>query len=141
MGCLVIPLTAIAQMNTPDPASDTPLSESELIAVFNGQTHSGSYNFIRRNIKTFSFEERTAKDGSIHHVQGDRIDTGQWSIKNTQICYHYDAEDLNPACFEIYQRGNCYHHYQKSVRSKDYERFTARSVIKGEEPDCAPRMS
>jgi len=140
-GYILIPLAAIAQINTPDPTSDVPLSESELTTVFKGQTHRGSYNFIRRNIKSFSFEETTSTDGSIRHVQGKRIDTGEWFVEESEICYHYDADDLNPACFEIYQRGNCYYHYQKSVRGIDREGFTARSVIKGEEPDCAPRIS
>jgi len=133
--------SAAAQMNFPDIETDTPLSEAELFSTFEGQTHRGSYYFQRQNIRTFSFEETTAKDGSIRHVQGSRIDTGEWFIEATEICYHYDADDLNPACFEIYQRGNCYYHYQKSVRGIARSRFTARSVIKGEEPDCAPRIS
>lgn len=133
--------SAAAQVNLPDISTDIPLSDTELAQVFKGQTHRGSYNFIRRDMQTFSFEEATRADGSIRHEQGARIDTGKWSIKDTQICYLYDADDLNPACFEIYQRGNCYYHYQKSVRGTDREGFTARSVIKGEEPDCAPRIS
>lgn len=141
IGSLILALSATAQVSAPDISEDTPLSEAELTQVFKGQTHRGSYNFIRRQMTTFSFEESTLSDGSIRHSQGTRIDTGKWSIKDTQICYLYDADDLNPACFEIYQRGNCYYHYQKSVRGTDREGFTARSVIKGEEPDCAPRIS
>lgn len=140
-GHIVFGSAAAAQLDTPDITEDVPLSETELTNVFKGQTHRGSYSFIRREMTTFSFEESTLADGSISHTQGTRIDTGKWSIKDTQICYLYDADDLNPACFEIYQRGNCYYHYQKSVRGTDREGFTARSVIKGEEPDCAPRMS
>jgi len=138
---LFSPLMASAQLDLPDVTSDTPLSETELILTFNGQTHRGSYNFQRRNIRTFSFEETTSKDGSIRHIQGRRIDTGEWFVEESEICYHYDADDLNPACFEIYQRGNCYYHYQKSVRGIARSGFTARTVIKGEEPDCAPRIS
>jgi len=141
VGTICFAATASAQMNVPDVSQDVPLSETELTVTFKGQIHRGSYNFIRRDMDTFSFEEETLSDGSIRHVQGTRIDTGTWSVNDTQICYLYDADDLNPACFEIYQRGNCYYHYQKSVRGMGREGFTARSVIKGEEPDCAPRMS
>ena len=141
IGPLWVASVASAQMNMPDVSQDAPLTESELTATFKGQIHRGSYNFIRRDMDTFSFEEETRADGGIRHVQGARIDTGTWVIKDTQICYTYDADDLNPACFEIYQRGNCYYHYQKSVRGISRAGFTARSVIKGEEPDCAPRMS
>lgn len=140
-GCFLPVQIAAAQTNMPDVTTDTPLSEAELILTFEGQTHRGSYNFKRRNINTFAFEETTAEDGSIRHIQDNRIDTGDWFIAEGEICYHYDADDLNPACFEIYQRGNCYYHYQKSVRGIARTGFTARSVIKGEEPDCAPRIS
>ena len=140
-GWLFLPIIASAQVDLPDVTSDTPLSETELLSTFNGQTHRGSYNFQRKNIRTFAFEETTSNDGSIRHVQGDRIDTGEWFVEETEICYQYDAEDLNPACFEIYQRGNCYYHYQKSVRGIARNGFTARTVIKGEEPDCAPHIS
>jgi len=139
-GLLSAPI-ATAQTGFPDIETDSPLSETELLSTFKGQTHRGSYNFKRRDIRTFAFEETTAKDGSIRHIQGDRIDTGEWFVEKSEICYHYDADDLNPACFEIYQRGNCYYHYQKSLRGIARSGFTARSVIKGEEPDCAPRIS
>ena len=59
---------AAAQTNMPDVTTDTPLSEAELILTFEGQTHRGSYNFKRRNINTFAFEETTAEDGSIRHI-------------------------------------------------------------------------
>ena len=128
-------------INLPDPARDTPLSEAELIAVFHGRTHKGSYNFKRKNIDTFAFEETTDTDVTIHHQQGKRIDTGRWKINDTYICYAYDDQSLRPACFEIYQRGNCYYHYQKMVFSQSIEGFTARSVIKGDTPDCEPHIS
>lgn len=138
----LLPLaTAFGQLDFPDITTEAPLSESELFATFEGQTHRGSYHFKRRDIETFSFEETTGSDNSIRHIQGGRVDTGEWFIEDIEICYHYDAEDLNPACFEIYQRGNCYYHYQKSARGIARSGFTARSVIKGEEPDCAPRIS
>ena len=127
--------------NMPEPDHDTPLSNSELSAVFDGQTHRGSYNFRRKDIDTFAFEETTKSGGDIRHVQGGRVDTGDWSLTGNRICYRYDAEGLLPACFEIYQRGNCYYHYQKTINGVALESFTARSVIKGDHPDCAPQIS
>jgi len=132
---------ASAQINMPDVVNDTPLSETELLTVFKGQTHRGSYNFKRRDIDTFAFEETTYENGDIRHIQGERKDTGDWSVIDNQICYRYDADNLLPACFEIYQRGNCYYHFQKTVNGLTYEKFTARSVIKGDNPDCAPHVS
>jgi len=132
----------------PDPESDIPLSEGELTAVFKGQTHRGTYSFKRLSFKSFGFEETTTADGKIRHVQDDHTDTGTYEIKDNLICYTYDPNDrgefanFNPICFNIYQRGNCYYHYQRSVRNDTTVRgFTARSVIKGDNPDCAPQIS
>ncbi|MDB2437512.1 hypothetical protein N9W89_02240 [Hellea sp.] len=136
-----------AQVNMPDLESDVPLSESELTAVFQGQTHRGTYNFKRRSFTTFGFEETTTKDGRIKHVQGDHTDTGTYEIEDDLICYSYDPNERsefaqsNPICFNIYQRGNCYYHYQRFVNNRPVRGFTARSVIKGDNPDCAPQIS
>jgi len=136
-----------AQVNFPDPASDTPLSESELIAVFKGQTHRGTYSFKRVNFKTYGFEEMTDSEGNIKHTQDGHVDTGFYNIIEDQICYNYDENErgefsrFNPICFNIFQRGNCYYHFQRSVQNRPVTGFTARSVIKGDNPDCAPQIS
>ena len=131
----------------PDPESDTPLSEAELVAAFKGNTHRGTYSFQRTNFKSFGFEETTRADGGVKHVQDGHIDTGKYTIKGTQLCFSYDQNERsefsnsNPICFNIYQRGNCYYHYQRSVNNTPIPGFTARSVIKGDNPDCAPQIS
>lgn len=125
----------------PDIETDTPLSNSELISVFTDQTHRGTYNFARRNIQTFAFEETTSSDGRTHHAQGSRIDTGDWFISGNRICFTYDTLDFSGSCFHIYQVGNCYYHYSLTPRGESLGRFTARSVIKGERPSCEPGMS
>ena len=122
----------------PDIETNTPISEAELRAAFTGKTHTGSYNFLSRNITTFAFEETTAKDGKIEHVQQDQIDTGKWKIIKDVICYDYDNPQLRQACFRMYVRGNCYYHFQVSVEGFPKFGFTARSVIKGETPKCEP---
>ncbi len=134
---------ALAQDNNetyPDVEYATPLPEAELKAVFKGQTHQGSYNFLNRNISTFAFKETTAEDGAIQHVQQGKVDTGQWSIEADVICYDYDDPRLRQACFRIYARGNCYYHYQVSVEGMPRFGFTARTVIEGETPDCEPSL-
>ena len=122
----------------PDVEHDTPISEAELRAAFTGKTHRGSYNFLNRDITTFAFEETTAKDGKIRHVQQGKVDTGTWEIKDDVICYDYDDPKLRQACFHMYVRGNCYYHFQVSVESFPKFGFTARSVIVGETPNCEP---
>ena len=144
---LFIALPASAQVNMPDPMSDTPLSEAELSAVFKGQTHRGTYSFKRTNFESFGFEETTRKDGGVKHVQDGHIDTGTYTIKDNLLCFSYDQNErgefanYNPICFNIYQRGNCYYHYQRSVKNTPVRGFTARSVIKGDNPNCAPQIS
>ena len=139
--------SAQAQVNMPDPESDIPLSEKELLAVFEGQTHRGTYGFKRVNFKSFGFEETTKSNGDVKHVQDGYTDTGRYEIKGDLICFSYDSNDrsefaqFNPICFNIYQRGNCYYHYQRSVQNRTVRGFTARSVIKGDNPDCAPQIS
>jgi len=138
---------AQAQVNMPDPAIDMPLTQAELTAVFKGQTHRGTYSFQRPSFKSFGFEETTTIDGGVQHVQDAHTDTGHYKIKDNQICYSYDPNErgefaqFNPICFNIYQRGNCYYHYQRSVQNKSVRGFTARSVIKGDTPNCAPQIS
>lgn len=132
----------------PDPNSDIPLTETELTAVFKGETHRGTYSFKRTNFKSFGFEETTGRDGSVKHVQDGHTDTGTYTIKDSLLCFRYDPNErgefarFNPICFNIYQRGNCYYHFQRSVQGDTTVRgFTARSVIKGDNPDCAPQIS
>ena len=122
----------------PDVEHSEPISEAQLRAAFTGKTHVGSYNFLNRDITTFAFEETTAEDGKIRHIQQGILDTGKWEIKENIICYDYDDPTLRQACFHMYLRGNCYYHYQVSVEGLAKFGFTARSVIKGQRADCEP---
>ena len=140
---LLTPLQALAlgpDDGYPDVKIETPLSGAELETVFKGKTHLGTYNFLTPNISTYSFEETTRANGSIRHVQQDQVDTGDWNITKNTICYDYDDIDLIQACFEIYARGNCYYHYLVSAQGFPQARFTARSVIAGETPNCEPSL-
>lgn len=129
----------------PDITTQEPLDEKQLYDVFAGQTHNGSYSFLREDINTYAFTETTFKDGRILHVQSlrDKVltDRGQWDIDGNEICYDYDNDRLRQACFHIYQAGNCYYHYQISVQGFPASGFTARSVLKGETPNCEPAIA
>jgi hypothetical protein len=122
----------------PDIENSEPLSQTELRAEFTGKTHVGSYNFLNPNITTFAFEETTSDDGKIRHIQQGIVDTGQWEIMKNIICYDYDDPKLLQACFRMYLIGNCYYHYQVSAAGFPRYGFTARSVIKGDVPNCEP---
>ena len=144
---IVLSLSFIAgaqDHNFPDVETDAPLSEAELINAFKGQTHQGTYSFVRRNFSSFGFSEETRADGTTYHLQQDRLDTGTWDISGERLCFNYDDSAhgnfsaYNPICFNIYQRGNCYYHYQVSLRGVAQYGFTARSVIDGERPNCEP---
>lgn len=140
---LLLPAQALAMgpdENFPDVLEDTPLTGEELLKVFSGQTHNGSYSFLNRDITTFAFTETTRADGSVRHVQQEQVDTGRWTVTGNVICYDYDDPDLLQACFNIYARGNCYYHYQVSVLGRTQFGFTARSIIAGDTPNCEPSL-
>jgi len=129
----------------PDIETTTSLDAEGLLAVFSGKTHLGTYSFLRGDISTYAFTETTFANGDVRHVQKtyekEIIDLGQWEIEDDRICYEYDDPRLRPACFRIYVVGNCYYHYQTEVSGFPASGFTARSVIKGERPDCEPAIA
>ena len=128
----------------PDPRVDVPLDGAELSEAFTNRTHRGSYSFRRPNIGTFAFEETTTDDGRTVHVHGDKTDLGTWRVRANVICFVYEDWDSrsgqHTACFNIYKRGNCFYHYNLPRGRVGAGRFTARSVHKGETPDCEPAM-
>lgn len=140
---LAISSPARADDNLPDLSKAKPLTAAQLEAVFRGKTHRGSYNFIRKNFTSYGFEETTFADGTLEHIQSKKNEAGVWEINTSDdlICYLYIHSPSRHICFSIYQLGNCYYHYQRSVAGRPVKGFTARSVIKGEVPDCAPLTS
>jgi len=138
----LMPIMAAAQDSyLPDVARDQPMTESEVHDTFSGKTHRGSYNFKIKDFEGFHFEEWTSESGQVLHRMGDRVDKGLWTQKGDQICYNYDSDDLLPACFSFYRRGNCIYHQQETVGGKSSPGFTAVTVIKGEVPSCEPPLS
>ncbi|GHA83604.1 hypothetical protein GCM10009069_03630 [Algimonas arctica] len=122
----------------PDPSQELPLGEDQLRAAFSDKTHRGTYNFKRPNIDSFAFMETTKSDGTTRHTHGDKVDVGTWKIMANVICFHYTNWDggTHDACFNVFQKGNCYYHY--GLRSGFGGAFTARSVHADETPECEP---
>lgn len=120
---------------------NSPLRASELTEAFSGRTHSGFYRFEREAFPTHRFEETTAKDGSVEHLQGAETLTGKWSLKGDQICYVYDEIWARQLCFDIYRVGNCYYHYLQTEGGRPIKAWTARSSFKGERPNCEPNIA
>ncbi|MEP1231030.1 MAG: hypothetical protein ABJG88_10180 [Litorimonas sp.] len=145
---LIAPIAA-AQLDSdyylPDLETTQTLDAAGLQTVFSGKTHLGTYSFLREDISTYAFSETTFSDGRIEHIQQThekkQVDTGQWEIEDDRICYDYDDPRLHQACFTIYVVGNCYYHHQVEVQGYPASGFTARSVIKGERPNCEPPIA
>lgn len=143
---LLIAPAASADMGFPDIDAEDPLTREQVQAAFSGQTHRGTYQFRQKHIDSFAFTETTFADGRVRHVQksskqGERVDTGNWEMEGERICFDYDTPGLRRACFKIYQRGNCFYHYQVSVQGQRVRGFTARTYIKGETPNCEPSLA
>lgn len=137
---------ALAQIDSIRPQHDfminnSPLKAGELNAAFKGQTHSGFYRFERETLPTHKFEETTAKDGGVKHVQGKEVLTGQWSVEGDQLCFIYNEVWSRQLCFNIYRVGNCYYHYLMSEGDQPIRAWTARSSLKGERPNCEPNVA
>ena len=129
----------------PDPSQDVPLGEAELLAAFTDRTHRGTYTFKRPKIETFAFEERTTADGRTVHRHGDKTDRGTWRVRANVICFDYEDWDARGgrhlACFNIFKQGNCFYHYGLRLGQPGMGGFTARTVHKGDEPDCEPPIA
>ncbi|WP_154813592.1 hypothetical protein [Hellea balneolensis] len=140
------PITAIAQSQKTDirPNANRLLGE-DLRLSFKGKIHSGAYNFTEKGEPTRFYEEAHNTDGRISYTENGRKDPGTWLILKDTMCYLYDAPDMPGGCFRVYRVENCYYFYSdqnielKDELDRDY--WTARSVIKGEQPKCEASIS
>ena len=121
--------------------NNSPLKTLELREAFAGQTHNGYYRFDREELPTHRFEETTAKDGGVTHTQAEEVLTGNWTLKDDQICFIYNEVWARQLCFDIYRVGNCYYHYLMTEGGRPVQAWTARSSLKGERPSCEPNIS
>lgn len=140
------PITAQAQSQKTDirPNANRLLGD-DLRASFKGKTHSGAYNFTEKGEPTRFYEEAHSADGRINYSENGRKDPGTWLILKDTLCYLYDAADMPGGCFRVYRVENCYYFYsdQNIERRDELDRdyWTARSVHKGEQPQCEASIS
>ena len=143
---LSVPLSAVAQSQKTDirPNANRLIGE-ELHSAFNGKSHSGAYNFTEKGQPTRFYEERHNHDGRVSYTENGRNDPGAWIIMKDMMCYLYDAPDMPGGCFRVYRVENCYYFYtsQNIERQDELDRdyWTARSVHKGEQPQCEASIS
>lgn len=143
---LACPITTQAQSQKTDirPNANRLLGD-DLRNSFKGKTHSGAYNFTEKGEPTRFYEETHKSDGRISYTENGRQDPGTWLILKDTLCYLYDAADMPGGCFRVYRVENCYYFYsdQNIERQDEFDRdyWTARSVHKGEQPQCEASIS
>ena len=143
---LLTPASVLAQSQKTDirPNANRLMGE-QLDSAFKGQTHSGAYNFTEKGQPTRFYEESHKVDGRISYSENGRNDPGTWLIIKDAMCYLYDAADMPGGCFRVYRVENCYYFYsdQNIERQDELDRdyWTARSVVKGEQPQCEASIS
>ena len=143
---LSCPIAAHAQSQKTDirPNANR-LMGDKLRTSFKGKTHSGAYNFTEEGQPTRFYEEIHGSDGRISYTENGRKDPGTWLIMKNMMCYLYDAGDMPGGCFRVYRVANCYYFYsdRDAEREDELDRdyWIARSVVKGEQPQCEVSIS
>jgi len=118
-----------------------------LRATFMGQTHSGAYNFTEKGEPTRFYEEIHGKDGRVIYseVGVTQGDPGAWLLLKDTVCYLYDNAEMPGGCFRVYRVQNCFYFYSDTLIERedelDRDYWTARSVIKGDQPKCEAAIS
>jgi len=118
---------------------------NDLKAAFTGQTHSGAYNFTPKGEPTRFYEERHDKDGRVAYSEGDGIEAGIWRVFEDTLCFLYENNTMTGGCFRVYRVKNCYYYYSDNLIEHedelDRDYWTARSTLKGEQPNCEAALS
>lgn len=116
------------------------LLETDLKLYFTGQTFDGAYNFTFATKARNKFIETHNEDRSVKYVEGELVAEGYWGIFDDNICYHYHNPDMNGGCFRVYRILNCFYFYSNRLPDDPNEIegdfWNARSVIKGDTPEC-----
>ena len=144
--CLGLSFTASAQTQKLDirPYAAR-VSGDELRASFSGQTHDGAYNFSTTGEPGQHYEESHAPGGDVLYSERGTTADGLWDIYKDTLCYAYTNTHMTGGCFRVYRVANCYYFYSAQITeakdeiNRDY--WTARSVIKGETPECEAAFS
>ncbi len=113
-----------------------------LLNEFLGVTHKGAYNFSPDGEPGKFYTETHHEDSRVSYKEDDKSAEGVWMIMRNQLCFQYRGEDMSGGCFRVYKVGNCFYFYNGDIPESSYEidrdYWTARSVKKGETPNCEP---
>jgi len=140
------PLLSFAQSQTLDirPNAER-LRSDDLLKAFKGSTHEGSYNFNLEGLAGNHYLETHLPDSRVTYRENGEDHAGVWTIRRDMMCYTYAGDSLGGGCFRVYRIKNCYYFYSDSFieRKDELDRnyWTARSVVKGQEPLCVAGMS
>ena len=143
IACLALPVSAYAQSQSTDIRPKAKRIKGDaLLAEFMGTTHEGAYNFTPEGEPGRYYIEEHHEDSRTTYTEGDITTDGIWMIMRNQLCFQYRSNQMAGGCFRVYKVGNCFYYYQDSIPensgeiNRDY--WTARSVKKGEAPNCDP---
>lgn len=138
--------TAFAQSQKTDvrPHANRIMGDA-LKAEYSGVTHKGAYNFTQDGDPRQFYTETTRADGTAAYSELNIQSGGTWSVNNDTLCFQYKNQDMTGGCFRVYRVGNCYYYYSDTVLLRrdelDRDYWTARSVKRGETPNCEPGVS
>jgi len=142
--CLTTPTFAQSQTTDIRPNAKQVIGD-KLLAAFKGHTHDGAYNFNFEGVAGASYQETHNDDGSVVYKEDGDVFHGVWIIQREKLCFRYARNDLGGGCFRVYQVKNCYYFYSDRLPQHDNELdqtyWTARSVHKGQEPECVAAIS
>lgn len=139
-------LTAFAQSQKTDvrPHANRIVGEA-LKTEYSGVTHKGAYNFTQDGDPRQFYTETTHPDGRASYSEVGIRSGGTWSVVNDALCFKYENQGMTGGCFRVYRVGNCYYYYSDTLILRrdelDRDYWTARSVKRGEAPNCEPGVS
>lgn len=142
----VLSETAFAQNQSTDirPSAER-LIGTEITNAFSDVTHKGSYNFDRSGFASNHYIEEHFPDGRVIYYEGKLHREGVWFENNDTLCFVYKDNLMNGGCFRVYQVENCFYYFSDQIQLTEWELgedyWTARSVVKGEMPQCEPAIS
>lgn len=125
----------------------TPLTGEALTAIFHGKTMDGIYKIPRERTGTNKFTESFNEDGTTDYFEGPLVDTGQWIVRGSLICFRYDgALSGGVSCFNVYKSGTCIYSYNPAnVRRNGYpvddNLWSVKTITRGDISTCDDLVS
>lgn len=143
---LGVPVLASAQNQQTDIRPQAlRLTGDDLRAQFEGITHNGAYNFTFEGRGLNNYSEMHYPDGRVVYQEDDLKAEGVWFINRNNVCFVYENSAMTGGCFRVYKVANCYYYYSDQIREMegelDRDYWTARSVHKGQAPECDSAIS